>query len=66
MPDCCQCVCWAGLHLDRARGAGYRFLFVPIALDQGFEHLTILMCPDVLEPVRQGNDFVVCTIADYH
>ena len=40
------------------------FLFVPIALDQGFEYLRHrIMCPDVLEPVRQGNDFVVCTIA---
>ena len=39
------------------------FLFVPIALDQGFEYLRHrIMCPDVLEPVR-GNDFVVCTIA---
>ena len=40
------------------------FLFVPIALDQGFEYLRHrIMCPDVLEPVRQGNDFVVCAIA---
>ncbi len=40
------------------------FLFVPIALDQGFEYLRHrIMCPDVLEPVRKGNDFVVCTIA---
>jgi len=40
------------------------FLFVPIALDQGFEYLRHrIMCPDVLEPVRRGNDFVVCTIA---
>ncbi len=40
------------------------FLFVPIAIDQGFEYLRHrIMCPDVLEPVRRGNDFVVCTIA---
>ena len=40
------------------------FLFVPIALDQGFEYLRHrIMCPEVLEPVRRGNDFVVCTIA---
>jgi polar amino acid transport system permease protein len=40
------------------------FLFVPIALDQGFEYLRHrIMCPEVLEPVRQGNDFVVCAIA---
>jgi len=40
------------------------FLFVPIALDQAFEYLRHqLMCPEVVEPIRQGNDFVVCTIA---
>ena len=40
------------------------FLFMPIALDQGFEYLRHkLLCPEVLEPVRQGNDFVVCKIA---
>ncbi|WP_108260472.1 ABC transporter permease [Mangrovicoccus ximenensis] len=40
------------------------FLFVPIALDQLFEwlrHKTI--CPDWDQPVRQGNDFVVCAAA---
>ena len=40
------------------------FLFMPIALDQGFEYIRHkLLCPEVLEPVRQGNDFVVCKIA---
>ena len=40
------------------------FLFMPIALDQGFEYLRHkLLCPEVLEPVSQGNDFVVCKIA---
>ena len=40
------------------------FLFMPIALDQGFEYLRHkIFCPEVLEPVRQGNDFVVCKIA---
>lgn len=40
------------------------FLFVPIALDQAFEYLRHLSkCPDWQEPVRQGNDFVVCTSA---
>lgn len=40
------------------------FLFVPIALDQGFEWLRHHWhCPDWSEPVRQGNDFVVCALA---
>lgn len=40
------------------------FLFVPIAMDQGIEYLRHrVKCPDVLEPIRQGNDFVVCTAA---
>lgn len=40
------------------------FLFMPIALDQGFEFVRHkIFCPEVLEPVRQGNDFVVCKIA---
>ena len=40
------------------------FLFVPIALDQGFEFLRHkTLCSDVSEPIRQGNDFVVCSIA---
>ncbi len=37
------------------------FLFFVIALDQGFEWLRHqVLCPDWTEPVRQGNDFVVC------
>ena len=40
------------------------FLFVPIALDQGLEWLRHqVKCPDWAEPVRQGNDFVVCQAA---
>lgn len=40
------------------------FLFMPIAIDQGFEYLRHkILCPEVVEPVRQGNDFVVCKIA---
>lgn len=40
------------------------FLFVPIAMDQGLEWLRHkIKCPDVTEPIRQGNDFVVCTAA---
>lgn len=40
------------------------FLFVPIAIDQGLEwirHKTL--CWDVTEPIRRGNDFVVCAEA---
>ncbi|KPP85060.1 MAG: polar amino acid transport system permease protein [Rhodobacteraceae bacterium HLUCCA08] len=37
------------------------FLFFVIALDQGFEYLRHLaICPDWDQPVRRGNDFVVC------
>ena len=40
------------------------FLFIPIALDQAFEYLRHkILCQEVIEPIRQGNDFVVCTAA---
>lgn len=40
------------------------FLFVPIALDQGLEYLRHkAKCPDWDLPIRQGNDFVVCSEA---
>ncbi len=40
------------------------FLFFVIALDQGIEYLRHLaLCPATDGPVRQGNDFVVCTAA---
>ena len=40
------------------------FLFVPIALDQGIEWLRHqVKCPGWDQPVRQGNDFVVCAEA---
>ncbi|MBC7141762.1 MAG: ABC transporter permease subunit [Rhodobacteraceae bacterium] len=40
------------------------FLFVPIALDQGFEYLRHkVKCPDWDQPIWQGNDFVVCAEA---
>tara|TARA_Y100000768_G_scaffold240767_1_gene182392 strand:+ start:563 stop:1429 length:867 start_codon:yes stop_codon:yes gene_type:complete len=40
------------------------FLFIPIALDQAFEYLRHkVLCSEVTEAVRQGNDFVVCTAA---
>jgi polar amino acid transport system permease protein len=37
------------------------FLFFVIALDQGFEWMRHqVMCPDWDQPIRQGNDFIVC------
>lgn len=40
------------------------FLFIPLALDQAFEYLRHrVLCPEVTEPVRQGNDFIVCAAA---
>ncbi|MGB0440375.1 MAG: ABC transporter permease [Primorskyibacter sp.] len=40
------------------------FLFFVIALDQGFEWLRHqALCPDWDQPIRQGNDFVVCSAA---
>ena len=40
------------------------FFIYSIALDQAFEYLRHkILCPEVIEPIRQGNDFVVCTVA---
>lgn len=40
------------------------FLFFVIALDQGIEWLRHqVKCPDWPDPIRQGNDFVVCDAA---
>ncbi|WP_159808926.1 ABC transporter permease [Litoreibacter roseus] len=40
------------------------FLFFVIALDQGFEWIRHqVLCPDWDQPIRQGNDFVVCQAA---
>lgn len=40
------------------------FLFVPLAVDQGVEYLLHkIRCPDWSEPIRRGNDFVVCAQA---
>ncbi|MEP5631855.1 MAG: ABC transporter permease subunit [Tateyamaria sp.] len=37
------------------------FLFFVIALDQGFEWMRHqALCPDWTDPIRQGNDFLVC------
>ena len=39
------------------------FLFVPIALDQGFEWLRAKAYCDPSVPIRQGNEFLVCAQA---
>ncbi|WP_062560516.1 ABC transporter permease [Paracoccus aminovorans] len=39
------------------------FLFVPIALDQGFEWLRAKVFCDPSIPIRQGNEFLVCAAA---
>lgn len=40
------------------------FLFFVIALDQAFEYIRHwMLCPDWSEPVRQGNEFLVCAQA---
>ncbi|MDA5093966.1 ABC transporter permease subunit [Aliiroseovarius sp. KMU-50] len=40
------------------------FLFFVIALDQAFEWMRHkVKCPDWTDPIRQGNDFVVCDAA---
>jgi polar amino acid transport system permease protein len=40
------------------------FLFFVIALDQAFEWLRHkVKCPDWTDPIRQGNDFIVCQAA---
>ncbi len=40
------------------------FLFFVIALDQALEYIRHrIKCPEWEEPVRQGNDFIVCQIA---
>lgn len=42
------------------------FLFVPLAIDQAIEWTRHhILCPDVTEPIRRGNDFVVCSIAKF-
>ncbi|SNT68942.1 ABC transporter permease [Paracoccus seriniphilus] len=57
---------WGGkLYTSMVRGVPdiIFFLFVPIALDQGFEWMRHQVLCDTDEPVRQGNDFVVCAAA---
>ena len=58
---------WFGLgYTSMVRGVPdiIFFLFVPIALDQAFEFIRHhAKCPDWTEPIRRGNDFVVCAEA---
>ena len=58
---------WFGLaYTSMVRGVPdiIFFLFVPIAMDQGIEYLRHqYKCSDWSEPIRQGNDFVVCAAA---
>ena len=40
------------------------FMFVPIAMDQAIEAIRHkVICPNVSDPIYQGNDFVVCAAA---
>ncbi|TJZ89581.1 ABC transporter permease subunit [Paracoccus gahaiensis] len=56
---------FGGLYTSMVRGIPdiIFFLFVPIALDQGFEWLRHQVLCETDAPVRQGNDFVVCAAA---
>ncbi len=60
-------IAWLGkLYIAMVRGVpdiAY-FLFFVIALDQALEWMRHkLLCPDWSEPIRQGNDFLVCPAA---
>ena len=58
---------WVGtIYTSMVRGVPdvLFFLFVPFAMDQGLEWLRHkIKCPDWSEPIRQGNDFLVCSAA---
>ncbi|UXU74585.1 MULTISPECIES: ABC transporter permease [unclassified Paracoccus (in: a-proteobacteria)] len=57
---------WLGkLYTSMVRGVPdiIFFLFVPIALDQGFEWLRSRIYCDPSVPVRQGHEFIVCPMA---
>ena len=58
---------WLGsLYTTMVRGVPdiIFFLFFPIALDQLIEYTRHkVLCPEVTEPIWQGNDFVVCAAA---
>ena len=58
----------ASLYTSMVRGIPdiIFFLFVPLALDQALEWTRHhILCPDVTEPIRRGNDFVVCSAAKF-
>lgn len=58
---------WSGkMYISIVRGVPdiAFFMFFVIALDQGLEYLRHqAYCPDWSEPIRQGNDFLVCSSA---
>ena len=58
---------WLGhIYINGVRGVPdiAFFLFFVIALDQFFEWIRhSIKCPDWDQPIRQGNDFIVCTQA---
>lgn len=60
-------VSWIGkIYISAVRGVPdiAFFLFFVIALDQGFEWMRHqVLCPDWSDPIRQGNDFIVCAEA---
>ncbi len=60
-------VSWIGkVYISAVRGVPdiAFFLFFVIALDQGIEFLRHqVVCPDWTDPIRQGNDFIVCDAA---
>ncbi|WP_322865484.1 ABC transporter permease [Aquicoccus sp. G2-2] len=58
---------WLGrLYIAMVRGVPdiVYFMFFVIALDQFFEYIRHeVKCPNWTEPIRQGNDFIVCPAA---
>ncbi|RBI74689.1 ABC transporter permease [Roseovarius sp. TE539] len=60
-------ISWLGkIYISLVRGVPdiAFFLFFVIALDQAFEWTRHqILCPDWDQPIRQGNDFVVCQAA---
>lgn len=62
---CTRLLAWPWLHRRCAWRTGHSlFLFFVIALDQVIEATRHhVLCPDWVEPIRQGSDFVVCQAA---
>lgn len=60
---------WIGtVYVSMVRGVPdiIFFLFVPFAIDQAVEYvLHKIRCPDWDQPIRRGNDFVVCAEAKF-